>query len=54
MDAERHEADEEMLSNAPSRSGGNANADEAVGSKAYPGLVVHTVLKVDADLAMQP
>lgn len=54
MDAERHEADEEMLSDAPCRSGGDANADEAVGSEAHAGLVVHAVLEVDADLAMQP
>lgn len=54
VDAERHEADEEMLSDAPGRRGGDANADEAVGSKAYAGLVLHAVLEVDADLTVQP
>lgn len=54
VDAERHEADEEMLSDAPGRSGGDANADEAVGRKAYAGLMVYAVLEVDADLTVQP
>ena len=54
VDAERHEADEEMLPDAPGRTGGDANIDEAVGSKAYASMVVHAVLKVDANLAMQP
>lgn len=54
VDAERDEADEEMLSDAPGRSGGDTNTDEAVGSKAYTGSVVHAMLKVDANLAMQP
>lgn len=54
MDAERHEADEEMLTNAPGRSGGYANADEAVGDKAYAGFVADAVLEVDADLTVQP
>lgn len=54
VDAERHEADEEMLTNAPGRSGGYANADEAVGYKAYAGFVTDTVLEVDADLTVEP
>ena len=54
VDAERHEADEEMLSDAPGRRGGNANADEAVSGEAHAGLVVHAVLEVVANLAMQP
>lgn len=54
VDSERHEADEEMLSDAPGRIGGDTDADEAVGSKAYTGLVVYAVLEVDADLAVQP
>lgn len=54
VNAKRHEADEEMLSDAPGRRGGNANADEAVSGEAHAGLVVHAVLEVDANLAMQP
>ena len=54
MNAERHEADEEMLSDAPGRSGGDANADEAVGDNANVGFVANSVLEVDADLTMQP
>ena len=54
MDAERHEADEEMLSDAPGRSRRDANADEAVGDKAYAGFVADTVLEVDSDLTVEP
>lgn len=54
MDAQRHEADEEMLSGAPGRSGGDANADEAIGDKAYTGFVTDAVLEVDANLTVQP
>ena len=54
VDAERYEADEEMLSDAPGRSGGDANADEAIGDKAYTGFVTEAVLEVDADLTVQP
>ena len=52
VDSERHEANEEMLSDAPGRRGGDADADETVGSKAYACVVVYAVLEVDADLAM--
>ena len=54
VNAERHKADEEMLSDAPGRSGGYANADEAIGDKAYAGFMADTVLEVDADLTVQP
>lgn len=54
VDAERHEADEEMLSDAPGRSSRDANADEAVGDKAYAGFVADPVLEVDADLTVEP
>ena len=54
MDTERHEPDEEMLPNDPGRSGGDANADEAIGDKAYTGFVTEAVLEVDADLTVQP
>jgi len=43
-----------VLSDTPVRLGGYANADEAVGDKAYIGSVADAVLEVDANLAMQP
>lgn len=54
MNSEPHEADEEMLANAPGRSGGDANADEAIGDKAYAGFVADAVLEVDTNLTVQP
>lgn len=54
VNAKRHEADEEMLSDAPGRSSRDANADEAVGDKAYAGFVADPVLEVDADLTVEP
>ena len=43
-----------MLSDAPGRSRRDANADEAVGDKAYAGFVADTVLEVDSDLTVEP
>ena len=54
VQAEGEEADEEVLSDTPVRLGGYANADKAVGYKAYAGFVADTMLEVDADLTVEP
>jgi hypothetical protein len=54
VNPKRQETNEEVLPNSPSRSGRDANADEAVGDEADVGSMADAVLEVDPHLSMQP